>query len=460
MHTVMITMRYGLIARNVLRTDILQGLLDEGLRVIVVCPAANEQYLKDEIENGQVTLVPFPYIKFGRFERVFEMLADALLFGHPGVTHTMTSKWLDSLTEGHWVSFLLRGLVGLFFLHKFRFLRFIAEKCDRRWFSHESIKGLFDHYRPSLFVSTDLFGMDHAFVREAAQRKIQNVCLVKSWDNLTSKTRIRVHPDQIVVWSKFQADEAARLHFFPQDRIFISGSPNFDHLAPLGASVSPRDSFLRRIGANPDRKLILYSSANKLTYSDEANIRRLHRIFESGVLGYKCHLHIRKYPKAQQDFSYLLSLPHVTVEDAGRVVLAWDDCVDQSREELTHVRELITYTDILVQIGSTIALDAACMNKPVIGYFLEEEISKAPWYDYVHRVRNFTHNHYLEELGGVKIVTSEPELVHGLKSYLDDPTLNSQGRSSMVRSICGEVDGKAGERVAKYLISQLHAKVK
>ena len=452
MNTIMITMRYGLVARNVLRTDVLQGLLKACFHVIVVCPAANEQYIKDEFVDSQVTFVPCPVLKLSRFERMFVATTDALLFGHPGVTRTVTSKWLHSLTDRRFFPFIVRGILGFFFLHKNRFLRLLAEQCDRRWFGHQEVREVIDRYRPSLLITTDLFGEDHAFIREGSRQGIQTVCLVKSWDNLTSKSRIRVHPDRIVVWSDFQAEEADRLHFFPREKVWVSGAPNFDHLGPNGSPIQPREKFFSRIGAEPDRKLILYSPANKLTYSDDANIRRIHRILESGALGHKCHLHIRKYPKSQRDLSHLLSLPNLTVEDAGRVVPAWDDSVDQSRAELEHVRELMFYTDVLVQIGSTIALDAACMNKPVIAYFLEEERSNAPWYNYVHRVRYFTHNYYLEQLGGVKVVTSESELILALKRYLDDPLLDSSARSRMIETICGEVDGQSGRRVAQFLI--------
>ena len=456
MNTIMITMRYGLVARNVLRTDVLQGLLKAGFRVIVVCPASDEQYLKDEFADSQVFLVPYPVLQLSRIERMFSVIADALLFGHPGVTRTITSKWLHSLTERRFVSVVVRGILGLLCLHRSRFLRLLAEKCDRRWFGHQEVQEVIDRYRPSLLITTDLFGEEHAFVREGLRMGVRNVCLVKSWDNLTSKSRIRVHPDRIVVWSGFQADEADRLHFFPRERVFISGAPNFDHLGPSGSPVQPREKFLTRIGAKPDRKLILYSPTNKLTFSDEANIRRLHRILESGALGHRCHLHIRKYPKSQQDFAPLLSLPNLTVEDAGRVVSAWDDSVDQSRSELEHLRDLMSHIDVLVQIGSTIALDAACMNKPVIAYFLDEERSNAPWYDYVHRVRYFTHNYYLEQLGGVKIVTSESELILALKTYLEDPLLDTSARRKMVETICGEFDGQSGRRVAQFLI-ETHA---
>jgi hypothetical protein len=454
MKTVMISMQYGLVARNVLRTEILSRLREAGCRVVVVCPAAREPYFQQEFCNDGVVLEPFPRIKSSLEDRVFAKVTNTLLFSHPGMTKTITIKWLNSLGERAYGSFIAKGLASPFLLRKSRTLRHAAESVDSRHFAHPAVLALLEAYRPDVVVTTNLFGQEHHFHRVARRMGIRSVCLVKSWDNLTSKTRIRVHPDHIVVWSDLQKQEAVDLHFFPEERIHVAGAPNFDHYAKEEfRPTRSREAFLRSIGAEPDRKLVLYSPANKLTYSDEENIRMLHRILEGGMSGRKCHLHIRKYPKAQKEYSHLLTLSNLSVEDAGIVVKAWSDRVDQPFEEMRHLRELMMHTDVLVQIGSTIALDAACFDKPIVAYFPPSRRPDVPWYDYMYRVRDFTHNRYLEDTGGVRVVCDEQEMTAVLARYLQWPETDSENRRAMVERIAGPVDGKAGRRTADFVLS-------
>jgi len=456
--TILITLRYGLVARNVLRTGIFRRLKEAGHRIVLVCPAAHEQYLINEVASPQVILEPYPKIRSGKTEQYFTTVANGLLFNHFGVTKTLTIKWLNLIAQRKYISFLIKGLAGLFCLHRSKHLRLLAERLDRERFHHPEVAEIFDKYRPDLMVTTNLFGSECHFLREAWRRGIRSVCLVKSWDNLTSKTRIRVHPDYLVVWGELMKEEAVKLHFYPEERIFVSGAPNFDFFKDRNFSIRPRNEFLKSIGAESDVKLVVYSPANKLTFSDDENIRRIHRILQNTDVGVKCHLHIRKYPKTFQEFSHLLDIPGITAEDSGLVVPSWDDRVDQTYEQMMHLAELMYHADVLIQIGSTIAIDAACFDTPVIGYSLDVNDSRVHWSHYARRVFDFTHNRYLVELGGVRLVHTEEELVNALKEYLHHPERDREGRRRIVERICGRFDGLSGERIATFLLHLLDGK--
>ncbi len=456
MHTIMITMRYGLSARSVLRTDLYKNLKKNGCKIIIVCPAANEPYLKKELGDN-TTLELYPVFKLGFWEKIFSATANIMLFSHPLCTRTLAIKRLIDLRNHAYLSFLMAGLVSFLRLDRSYYLRLWAEKLDWQLFSHPSFEQLIKKYAPDLLVTTDLFGPDLHFVREARKKNIETICLVKSWDNLTSKTRIRVCPDWIVVWSEQQKQEAMQLHFVPEHKIKVLGALNFDHLANPKFIVASKEAFFKKIGVKPDRKLILYAAANKMTFSDENNIRLLNKIFESDALKHMCHLHIRKYPKAQKDFDFVDMLPNCSAEDSGKVVPAWVDRVDQTKKDLYHAKELLTHTDILIQVGSTIALDAAYLNKPVFCLSIEEEIKKTSYFETARYSRHFTHNFYLEKSGGICIITNVDELVASLNKYLDNPQFDSEKRQKMVKLIAGDCDGKAGQRISDFILFRLNS---
>lgn len=451
----LVTLRYGLVARSLFRTGFLEALRSAGLNLVFVCPAAHEEYLVSEIGGPQVALEPFPSIRSGFPEAIFESFTDSLLFDHPGTTFTMTMKWRRLLEERRYFSFLLKGFLSLFRLHRSRGLRALAERMDRRLFRHPEVGAILDRFKPDLVVTTDLFASECHFVREAVRRGLPTVCLVKSWDNLTSKTRIRVHPDRLVVWSERQKEEATALHYYPADRIAALGAPNFDLFKQTNLPQFTRAEFLKSIGSDPSAKLIVYSPGNKLTKSDDENLMRIHRILHSGVLPYRCHLHVRKYPKSSQEFSHLHHLEGFSVENAGRVVESWADHVDQPREEMVHLGELMCHTDVLIHIGSTIAVDACCFDRPTIGFYLDSMDPSVSRNDYPPHVFDLTHNRYLVDLGCQRIVKTEDDLVAALRQYLDSPETDCEGRRAVVETICGRFDGRSARRAAEFVVSLL-----
>lgn len=456
MSTILVTIRYGLAARNVLRTEILTGLLRNGHRVVVVCPAAGEQYLRDELVGRNVVLEPYPQFTSTVVERMFAGMADSLLMDHPGATETLTVKWLHLLSQRRYGSFIAKALLAPLMLHKSAVLRRVADRIHAKLADEPRIAAVLNRLQPDLVVTTDVFSSEAYFIAEARRRNIPSVGLVKSWDNLTSKGRIPVEPDTLVVWTPLMQDEAMHLHFIPRERLHVEGAPNFDLLVNPVPPFVPRAEFMDRIGAPRNAKLVVYSPGYKFTRSDDDNIRMLHRLIGSLSLGQPVHLHIRKYPKSPQTFDHLRKLG-ITIEDAGVVVPAWDDSVDQQQQHVRHLGELMLHADVLVHLGSTIAIDAACFDTPTIGFGLDSRDSRLPWAHYARRIFKLTHNRYLAVSGGLRVVTTEPELARALEEYLSKPERDRDGRRRMLQQIAGEVDGRAGERIGRLLSSAVDA---
>jgi hypothetical protein len=452
MATILVTIRYGLAARNVLRTGILTGLLRDGHRVAVVCPAAREQYLHDELRGCNIVLEPYPRFTPSIAEQTFAGAVDSLLMDHPGVTKSLTVKWIHLLTQRRYVSFVVKALLSPLHLQKSGVLRRVADRVHAHLANNPGIAEVFDRLRPDMVITTDVFSSEAYFVAEARRRHIPSVGLVKSWDNLTSKGRIPVAPDHLVVWSALMRHEAARLHHIPAERVVVGGAPNFDLLVNPPVPFVSRAAFLERIGAPSNAKLVVYSPGYKFTRSDDDNIRMLRRLLDEIAVGQPVHLHVRKYPKSPQTFEHLRELG-ITIEDAGVVVPAWDDSVDQQQHHVRHLGELMLHCDVLVHLGSTIALDAACFNTPTIGFALDSRDSRLPWSHYARRIFTLTHNRYLEDSGGIRVVRTESELAHGLRQYLIQPEEDTDARGRMARQIAGEIDGRAGERIATFLSS-------
>ena len=52
----------------------------------------------------------------------------------------------------------------------------------------------------------------------------------------------------------------------------------------------------------------------------------------------------------------------------------------------------------------------------------------------------------------VRVVRSMDDLLATITTYLQDPSLDREGRAAMVREICGPLDGHASDRIADDLL--------
>jgi len=364
----------------------------------------------------------------------------------------MASVW--GLESKRYFAFVGSAVTGLSCLHKSRRFDRICEYLDMRLFTHQEIGNLFDTFCPDLYLSTDLFDEDSDFMREAKLRNIPTYSVVKSWDNLTSKTRIFVKPDKLLVWSPLMKREAVELHHFDDKNVIVVGAPQFDIYAQRNRYKS-RVAFLESLGIDPAKKLILYSPGIKFTFSDVNNLRLLREIVSDPGFGIPCHIHVRKYPKKQQDFSALERELGITTENAGKVVPLWKDKVDQTIEDLVHLRELVHHTDLLIQFCSTISIDAFCQGVPVIGYDLDRKNKKMPFFHLARCATNYTHNRYLIDAGGVRVVRSAEELKVTIREYLSNPDKDKYGRQKALETVIWRLDGKSGRRIAEVILRAL-----
>jgi len=448
--TVLFTIRYGFVARNILRTGVLRRLKAAGARVVVVTPAHNEPYFSDEAQRGGFELFPFPRLRASYGERMFAAAANVLLFDHPSTSETLRVKWRRLPEEGRWGAFAAKALMAPLRLHRAQSLRRAAERIDARWFANPEAGAIIDRVQPSLVAATDVFASEAVFVREARRRGIPTVGLVKSWDNLTSKARIRVEPDYYGVWNHIMVDEIRRFHFVDRSRVFVSGAPNFDLFGSPEFAPRSREQFFHDLGIEPHRKLVVYSPGAKFTFSDDDNIRTLHRVLQQMESTHPFHLHIRKYPKSPQRFEHL-TLPNMSVGEAGVVVPAWADSVDQPLEHMQFLGELMKHADLLVHVGSTVAVDAACFDTPIVGYALDKTAHRRWWHP-APFVFDLTHNRYLTDLGGQRLAYTETQLRDEIRQYLENPARDREGRRQMVNAICGAFDGRSGDRIAEFLL--------
>lgn len=99
------------------------------------------------------------------------------------------------------------------------------------------------------------------WVRAARSLKVPTVLAVASWDNLTSKSRIQVPVERVIVWNDIQRQEAIDLHGVADEAIIVTGAQLYDDWFTRRPALD-RAAFCAEHGFDPARRVILYTGSS------------------------------------------------------------------------------------------------------------------------------------------------------------------------------------------------------
>jgi len=455
MKTILITCFHPLISRNILSTDVIPLLIREGdVRAVIVSPEYRTPYLSGAFGGERVIVegVPVEEKARPRWSSLFQRLARAMLD-----TETMRLKASAKLhLDGRWGYYCFVSL-PLAFLGHSRLMRKYFRRVDLALNGASPYARFFDTYLPDLVFSTDVQNeYDLLFMREAKRRGIRVVSMVRSWDNLSQWGLIRHIPDQLLVPAEFVREEAVRYHDVAPETITVVGIPHYDPY--FRREAGSRDAFFRSVGLNPSKKLIVYAPvddrrmrANELTRTWMEN--DLDRFMLEILSNLDANIWVRFPPNTPVTIGDFKPPPHMVferpgVEHAGRGVMERD----MRPEDDIRLRNLLAACDLLIAGPSTMAIDAAIFDKPVILV----NFTPTPR-DFWHGIIEYRYNHvqWLLGSGGTRVVKSRQELEEWIRRYLDDPSRDRGGREELVRQLCFRPDGRASERSAVALLGFL-----
>jgi hypothetical protein len=304
---------------------------------------------------------------------------------------------------------------------------------------------------------TKLHSTNIHVVKEAKKRNIQTLCFVEGWDNLTSKGPFAVTPDHILVWNEQMKGEVTKYHQFPGDRIDVVGIPQFDFYYDR-SKFCDRESFFSRYGLDPRLKLITYCIAGGVLAPTEPEIiEQFYRAIMAGRIRYPAQLLVRLHPNTRgkylREFDRFNGLPGIHLQPAGRVAKIQDGW-DPSWEDMVRLGETMIHSDVLINIFSTITLDAVAFDTPVVGVGFEGTTKKDIPHPYRHYYE-YTHFNPVVRNGGIRVAYSLNELVEAVNAYLEDPSLDGAGRAKVRKEQIYALDGMSAGRAGKAILKAM-----
>ena len=214
--------------------------------------------------------------------------------------------------------------------------------------------------RPDLVLVTPLVTFESYqtdYVKAAHALGVPIAFIPFSWDNLTNKGLIRIHPDRVLVWNDLQRREAIELHGCAPGDVVVTGAARFDDFFARTPSVS-RGAFCVEFGFDPACPTILYLGSSQLTGPNEMELVR--RWMESirgaaDPLVRDANILFRPHPALRN--SYL----SVDYSDLPRVGVS----LNASRGADQDLYDSLYHAHAAVGLNTSAMLEAAIVGRPV-----------------------------------------------------------------------------------------------
>lgn len=450
--TIFIAVNTGSNVRDILRCNVLKTLKTSGHRIVILSPTGNDPAFRAEFESDNVIVEQLHEHHPGRLEFKVNSLRFTLF---PDLSDTIKILTSPLVKRGPLKRALARNAVAAVRLIGRANMRKALMWVNTYAFPDKHHAELFRKYQPSLVCLTEFFHMapDMWVLKRAVREGVPTIGLVHSWDNLTTKGAFPARVDRLVVWSETMRREAVQLHGYRAGDVFVGGVPQFDAYTDVD-NLPSREEFFRRIGADPSKKLISYALVPTGRFPGEMGIvENLSKLIQANQMAFPSQLLVRLYPHRTSEIpAHLKNQPGLLFDLPGSLS-AYPDR-DISLADLRHLAATMRYSDVVVNVASTISVDAAVFGTPVIGIAFDGP-TPMPYLESVRRFYDMTHFKRLLATGGIRVANTFEELVDHLNAYLRNPALDSEGRQRIIQTECYTMDGRAGERIANFILERL-----
>jgi hypothetical protein len=278
-----------------------------------------------------------------------------------------------------------------------------------------------------------------------------------SWDNFTNKLMPVRRVNRLIVWNDLMKQQAVALHGYAPDEVRTAGTPQWD-LYFRDGTIVPRDTFFRQIGGDPSRKLITLSTTPRELYPHHDHVLRvLIRAMNGDAWRKPVQILVRLHPRDDRGaYAEFEGLPHVTIEKPFRSTVTAGDglAIDITEDNQRHLANTMQHSDVVVNVASTLAIEAAIFDTPVVNVSFDGE-APSEWVRSARRYYRFTHYMNITRHDAVRVAGDPAALVEQVGRYLEDPSLDRAGRRQVVLEQCQFLDGRAAERVAGFVVDEL-----
>lgn len=311
---------------------------------------------------------------------------------------------------------------------------------------------LFEKYHPDLVFVPNLYGnFDTRFLAEAKKAGIKTMGMGANWDHF-DKYFLPFKPDTLLIQSNQMKRFAVKHQRYDPATIQMTGYPYFDFIVKKGSAM-PREEVLRHLGLPTDARYLVYASGSAYCRDEPEIVEEILKWIDEGKIDKNLYMVIRPYAGVrpadrdvdEEKFGRFKHHPRVRIFKGA----FWGD---RTKSHLS--MNILHKAEVVLVVYSTMTVEAASLGRPVIAPTFDGWQNR-PFNTSIRRFEIREHFADILQSGGLRQAYNFQELLQHIRAYLEDPSLDREGRIALCREVCHTLDGKSSERVFNQIINAL-----
>jgi hypothetical protein len=329
-------------------------------------------------------------------------------------------------------------------------------------YAMQEYEEIFSRIKPDVIISTKSAIWDeYPIARVGEKFGIPQITYVLSFDNITTNGVFPVTYNKWLVWNEINKTEI--LNQYPDVRdedVVICGPLQFDFYSNRKKYLINKEEFFKQFNLDISKPVLLFGAGSQLISDQEPHVAtqiadavRKKEIPKNPQLLIRLHPDdtLKRWEVVTSNYPEVkFSLPWKIIEVKKHLAIPTDN-------DISLLVSTIAHSDVVINTSSSMALDAASFDIPIICLAYDDRQGKP--FDRLCRLL-YEREHYvpITNSGGVKLVFSKKELVIAINRYLDHPEDDQEKRSKMLGLYDPFRDGNAGIRSANAVLDFLHIK--
>lgn len=353
---------------------------------------------------------------------------------------TLITNWNPNLNSiKHKFFYLIISLLSSIVFRNYKLILWL-EKMQLKTIKSEIYKPVFKNKIDLIFCTHQRSLPAIPYIHLAKQFGIKTIGVIFSWDNLP-KARLSVRTDEYVVWSPLMKKDMN--FFYPEidiKKIHITGTPQFEFHTKKQFQQSKKD-FFRKYNLDINKKTICFSGDDRLTSPyDPSFLEDLCSSLNNFPENERPQIIFRRCPVDLSDrYDAILEKYKddiAVINPDWRIENPSQDSsftmIYPSYNDISLLVNTCLHSDVVVNLGSTMAHDFAVHNKPCL-YVNYNPIKDKNWS--VEMIYKFEHFKSMDSLDAVGWVNEKSDFYQQLKIALENPQLIAVDKEKWLRRI-------------------------
>lgn len=304
---------------------------------------------------------------------------------------------------------------------------------------------------------TPFHAQEDILLRACSYRNKQMIASILSFDNITKRGWMPVSYDTYLVWNKYNYEQTLRIYkeIKNPSKVHVVGAAQFDfYFNPC--NLLSKQAWLQIVGiAANERKIILYAGGPGTLFPNEPQyLKHILDAIDSGEINgdplvlFRCHPvdNLNKWKSYVGEHKNLV----YDISWTGKEKLQYSNI---TTEDIKKLCSTLAYTDVHINLCSTMTVDGSAFKKPQIG----------PYYDEVNPAKQYLlqgmyqqeHFRPIINCQSLMLAGSKQQLISYINTALTNPDSVTQNCQKVLEEIITYTDGKSTDRVVNIIKNAL-----